>query len=229
MNPPTLLTDGQAAQGSADVPGGALPAQLDLNALQRAPQAELAALAARLAVKNSPPRSRHALVCELVRVHLSRGIPVCADGILDMGSEPFGFVRWPEFNFLPCPEDLYVPAALIRAHCLRPGNRLSGWLRPARDKEKFMALDRITAIEGIPVERWTETKGFDHLTPQFPQERIILESRAYHSATSRAVDLVSTLGRGQRGLILAPPRTGKTFMLKHIARAIRAGSPAQCA
>jgi transcription termination factor Rho len=134
-------------------------------------------------------------------------------------------VRWPEFNFLPCAEDLYVPAGLIRQHFLRPGNRVSGWLRPARDKEKYMALDRVTAIEGIPVERWTETKAFDNLTPQFPKERIILESQSYHTSTARAVDLISTLGRGQRGLILAPPRTGKTFMLKHIAKAIRAGSP----
>ncbi len=89
-----------------------------------------------------------------------------------------------------------------------------------------MALDQVTAIEGIPADRWTAPKHFDALTPMFPSERIILESLAGGSPpTVRAIDLIATLGRGQRGLILAPPRTGKTILLKHIAKAIRANSP----
>ena len=142
-----------------------------------------------------------------------------------MGTDPFGFLRWPDCNFLPCPEDLYVPAPLIRQHGLAAGHRVRGTVRAGRDKEKYMALDQVTAVEGIPVERWTAPKPFDSLTPLFPSERIILESQYYHTPTVRAVDLVSTLGRGQRGLILAPPRTGKTVLLKHIAKAIRAASP----
>ena len=206
-------------------PSPPLPARVDLNELQRRPPDELAALAMQLGVRNQPPRARHPLVCELVRAFLARGVEVTADGLLEIGTEAFGFVRWPEFNFLPCPEDLYVPAPLVRQYGLRAGQRLAGTLRPARDKEKYTALDRLTTIEGIPADRWTAPKHFDQLTALFPTERIILESPAYGSPTVRAIDLVATLGRGQRGLILAPPRVGKTVMLKHIARAIRLGSP----
>ncbi len=202
-----------------------LPATISVNDLQRRPADELAALAAQLGVRNQPPRARHPLVCELVRALLARGVEVTAEGFLEIGTESFGFVRWPEFNFLPCPEDLYVPAPLVRQYGLRAGQRLAGTLRPARDKEKYTAIDRLTAIEGIPANQWTAPKHFDQLTPMFPSTRIILESPAYGSATVRAIDLIATLGRGQRGLILAPPRVGKTVMLKHIARAIRLGSP----
>ncbi len=202
-----------------------LPATVSVNDLQRRPADELAALAAQLGVRNQPPRSRHPLVGELVRAFLARGVLVTAEGFLEIGAEPFGFVRWPEFNFLPCPEDLYVPAPLVRQYGLRAGQRLAGTLRPARDKEKYTAIDRLTAIEGIPADQWTAPKHFDQLTPMFPSTRIILESTAYASPTVRAIDLIATLGRGQRGLILAPPRVGKTVMLKHIARAIRLGSP----
>ena len=202
-----------------------LPARFDLNELQRAPLDELHALASGLGVRNQPPRSRHSLVCEILRASLARGIPATAEGILEMGSDPFGFLRWPSCSFQACPEDLYVPAPLVRQHSLAAGHRVRGTLRPGRDKEKYMALERVTAIEGIPVERWTPPKPFDALTPLFPSERIILESPSYGTPTVRAVDLIATLGRGQRGLILAPPRVGKTILLKHIAKAIREAYP----
>ena len=203
-----------------------LPTHADINELQRAPAELLADLAARLGVRNQPPRPRHTLVCELVRAFLARGVPVTAAGVLEMGADPFGFLRWADENFAPCPEDLYVPATVVRQFGLRAGHRVTGTVRAPRDKEKFMALDHVTAVEGIPADRWTAPKHFDQLTPMFPNERIILENLAGGSpATVRAIDLIATLGRGQRGLILAPPRTGKTILLKHIARAIRANSP----
>ena len=202
-----------------------LPARLDLNELQRAPLDDLHALAAALGVRHQPPRPRHALVCEILRAGLGRGIPAEAEGILETGNDPFGFLRWPACNFQACPEDLYVPAPIIRQHGLAAGHRVRGTIRAGRDKEKYMALDQVVAVEGIPVERWTAPKPFDALTPLFPSERIILESPAYGPPSVRAVDLVATLGRGQRGLILAPPRTGKTILLKHIARAIRTAYP----
>ena len=224
LSPDARVAEGPAGFDAAP-PAPALPAQINLNDLQAAPLEQLHALAAALGVRRDPPRPRHPLICEIVRAALARGIPATAEGILEMGSDPFGFLRWPSCNFQPCPEDLYVPAALIRQQGLAAGHRVRGTLRPGRDKEKFMALDRVMEIEGIPVERWTPPKPFDALTPMFPQERIILESPSYAPAPVRAVDIVATLGRGQRGLILAPPRTGKTVLLKHIAKAIRAASP----
>src|SRR5207249_10724437 len=98
-------------------------------------------------------------------------------------------------------------------------------LRAPRDREKFIALDEITMIEEQPVASWTESKDFENLTPLFPTERIILENPVTNSISARAVDLITPLGRGQRALIVAPPRTGKTILLKDIAQAIRASSP----
>ena len=108
---------------------------------------------------------------------------------------------------------------------MRPGNKVSGWIRPSRDKEKYVALDSIETIEGIPVEEWKETKFFDNLTPLFPDKRIILENETTKSITSRVIDIISPLGRGQRALIVAPPRAGKTIMLKEIAKSIRVTAP----
>jgi transcription termination factor Rho len=207
-------------------PGKAsLPAQGDLPALQRAPQEALMETARQLGLRLPPARGRQQLVCDIVRAWLARGVPVAADGVLEFGADSFALLRSIELSFVPSPADIYVPPALIRQFGLRAGNRIAGSLRPARDKEKFTALDQITAIEGIPAAQWTAPKAFDSLTPLFPTERIILESPRYPVPTVRAIDLISTLGRGQRGLILAPPRTGKTILLKHIAKAIRAASP----
>ena len=221
----TAVLDSPTTAPQAPVTPPALPEQASLNDLQRLPTDRLTELAAELNVRNQPPRSRHSLVCEIVRAYLARGVRVTADGILELGTDAFGFLRWPEYNFLPCPEDLYVPATLVKQYGLRAGQRLVGTLRPARDKEKYTALDRLTTVEDIPAAQWQAPKHFDALTPMFPDKRIILECPEYASATTRAIDLIATLGRGQRGLILAPPRVGKTVMLKHIARAIRASNP----
>lgn len=202
-----------------------LPASLDLNALQQMSLPELGAIAARIGARNFPPRARHPLVAEICRAALLRHIPVSAEGVLEIGGESFGHLRWPKFNFLPLPEDLHVSPALIRQHGLRPGNLVKGLLRAPREQEKFIALERVTEIEGALPTGAPAPTDFDKLTPLFPNSRIILESAGYGSPTVRAIDLVSTLGRGQRGLILAPPRTGKTVMLKHIAKAIRAAYP----
>ena len=227
---PAAPTEGPAAAAPAPLrPGvpaaGPLPERLHLNALQGTPMESLVELAVRFGLRVQPGRARHALVADIARAALVRAIPITAEGVLELGSDPFGFLRWPKYNFLPCPEDLYVPAPLVRQHGLRAGHLVTGLLRGVRDKEKYMALDRVTAVEGIPVAQWTAPKEFDALTPMFPQERILLESPAYNTPTVRAIDLVSTLGKGQRGLILAPPRVGKTVMLKHIAKAIRASCP----
>ena len=114
---------------------------------------------------------------------------------------------------------------LVKKFFLRNGQRVAGRLRSPRDREKFMAVDEITEIEGSPPRTWTELKDFEDLTPLFPNERIILENPKRHSLTARAVDLITPLGRGQRALIVAPPRTGKTILLKDIAQAIIANSP----
>jgi len=201
------------------------PQEIHLGALQTLPFAQLLRSAESLHLKASPDRSRHQIILDIVKNHAQKGDRVFADGILEMTAENHGFLRWPNYNFRACPEDVYVPVQVVKKFFLRPGNRVAGYLRLPRDKEKFMALDEVVSIEGIPAADWKETKHFDNMTPLFPTERIILENTEINSLSARAVDLIAPLGRGQRGLIVAPPRTGKTLLLKAIAQAIRANSP----
>jgi len=134
-------------------------------------------------------------------------------------------LRWPKLNFLPVPEDVCVSRALVEQHHLRPGQKIAGTVQLPGQRGKFLSLDKVTRIEGQATEEWTEPTDFDKLTPQFPQGRIILENPKTNSITARAVDLLAPLGRGQRGLIVAPPRVGKTILLKEIAKAIRVNHP----
>jgi transcription termination factor Rho len=123
------------------------------------------------------------------------------------------------------PEDVGVPRATIQHFGFRPGQLIAGTVRPPRDREKSIMLDQVTAIEGRPVEEWQETTAFDDLTPLYPEGRIILENTKTDSISARAVDLLTPLGKGQRGLIVAAPRVGKTILLKEIAKAIRINHP----
>jgi len=168
-----------------------------------------------------PGRSRHQHVLDIIRAALATGAIVTADGFLDQVSDSFAMLRWPKLNFLPVPEDVSIPRAVIEQYRLRPGQKLAGTVRLPGHREKFLTLEQLTTIEDQQAEQWMEPKDFDKLTPQFPQGRIMLENPKTNSISARAVDLLAPLGRGQRGLIVAPPRVGKTILLKEIAKAIR--------
>ncbi len=210
-------------------PGSTTPAtaarSFDLNELQAFPEKKLKALARDLDLYLHPARSRHQHILDIVRAALAGGGTVTAEGFLEQVSESFAMLRWPKLNFLPVPEDVAVLRALIEQHHLRPGQKVAGTVRLPVQREKFLALDKVTHIEGQPAEEWTEPTHFDKLTPQFPQGRIILENPKTNSISARAVDLLTPLGRGQRGLIVAPPRVGKTILLKEIAKAVRVNHP----
>jgi transcription termination factor Rho len=198
---------------------------LDLNDLQAFPDQEFKTLASDLDVHLHPARSRHQHMFDLVRTAISHGAVVSVEGFLDQVSDSFAMLRYPELNFLPVPEDVAVPRALIDQYNLRPGQKLAGTVRLPVNREKFFSLDKVTTVEGESEEKWKQPPAFDKLTPQFPQGRIILENPNTNSICARAVDLLTPLGRGQRGLIVAPPRVGKTILLKEIAKAIRANYP----
>ncbi len=203
----------------------ATPRSLDLNELQEASVEKLEALARDLDLQLHPARSRHQHVLDVIRAELSTGATVAAEGFLDQVSDSLAMLRWPKLNFLPVPEDVCVPRAIIEQYHLRPGQKVAGTIRLPGHREKFLTLDQVTAIEGQPGEQWAELTDFDKLTPQFPQGRIMLENPKTNSISARAVDLLAPLGRGQRGLIVAPPRVGKTILLKEIAKAIRVNHP----
>ena len=198
---------------------------LDLNELQKLSSEELESLGRDFDLRLHSARPRHYHILDLIRAALGTGMTVTAEGFLDQVGDSFALLRWPRLNFLPVPEDVCVPHAIIQQFKLRPAQQLAGTLRLPRDREKSLMLDQVTAIEGQPVAQWTEPSDFEKLTPQFPQGRIILENAKTNSISARAVDLLTPLGRGQRGLIVAPPRVGKTILLKEIAKGIRANHP----
>jgi len=198
---------------------------LDLNEVQQLSGEELESLARDLHLHLHPARSRHQHVLDVIRAGLSGGASITAEGFVDQVSDSFAILRWPKLNFLPVPEDVCVPRSVIEQYHLRPGQKLAGIIRLPAHREKFLTLEQVTTIEGEPAEQWSEPTDFDKLTPQFPQGRIMLENPETNSISARAVDLLAPLGRGQRGLIVAPPRVGKTILLKEIAKAIRVNHP----
>jgi len=212
-------------QDASDTAVTTAPRALDLNELQEFSEKKLKALARDFDLHLHPARSRHQHILDVVRAAISSGAAVSAEGFLDQVSDSFAMLRWPKLNFLPVPEDVAVPRALIEQHELRPGQKVAGTVRLPVQREKFLSLDQVTKVEDQPAGEWKQSTAFDKLTPQFPQGRIILENPNTSSVCARAVDLMTPLGRGQRGLIVAPPRVGKTILLKEIAKAIRANYP----
>jgi transcription termination factor Rho len=198
---------------------------LNLNELQEFSDKKLKTLARNLRLHLHPARSRHQHILDLIRAALTAGATVSGQGFLDQVSDSFAMLRWPNLNFLPVPEDVCVPRALIEQYGLRSGQKLAGTLRLPTQREKFLALERVITVEDQPAEQWQAPLDFDKLTPQFPQGRIMLENPKTDSISARAIDLLAPLGRGQRGLIVAPPRVGKTILLKEIAKAIRINHP----
>lgn len=224
-------TDSPASTATATLPPEpnereVLPSEpLDLRELQEMTPAALQDLFVRFDLRLHPGRTRHQLIVDLIRHVLARGQQVRTSGWLEQPNEGFAVLRSPRLNFLPLPEDVGVSYQLIRQFGLRPGQALAGTIRLPRDREKGLMLDRLLSIEEQPVDEWQAPTAFDNLTPLFPDGRIMLENNSPDSVCVRAVDLLTPLGRGQRGLIVAPPRVGKTILLKQIAKAIRMNHP----
>lgn len=202
-----------------------VPERIDLNAFQRKSLAELHEIAQELGLRVAGVRSKHHLVFEILRFYSSRGTVIEAEGFLDYSGDSFGFLRWPDFSFAANADDVYLAAAFVKKFELRPGQKLKCLVRAPREREKFLAVDSIVEIEGVPADDWKTPVNFDSLTAMFPSERIILENSVSPSPSPRVIDLVAPLGKGQRGLIVAPPRGGKTILLKNIAVSIKANSP----
>lgn len=167
---------------------------------------------------------RHEVIMELIRVYLRRKGTVIATGTLETLNEGFGFLRSAANNYLQCPEDVYVSQQQIRRHGLRTGDLVEGPLREPRDRDRFFALASVSLINDLPVEQAKRIAHFEYLTPVFPNRRILLETQKTEYST-RVMDLFTPVGFGQRGLIVAPPRTGKTVLLQKIANAISTNYP----
>jgi len=197
---------------------------LSLNDLQALGLRDLVARLESHGLRIRQDASRHHLVLDLVRYYLGSGTKIVADGLFEMAGDQ-GVLRWPAFNLRPGPDDLFVPRDMVQRCKLAPGLKIRTKVRLPRDRERGLVAGELIDIEGIPIADWQPPLDFDKLTPLFPNRRVFLESKAAPSISTRAMDLIAPLGMGQRGLIAAPPRAGKTMLLRAVARSILANHP----
>jgi transcription termination factor Rho len=164
------------------------------------------------------------LIFQILRSRIRQNGLMYGEGVLEILPDGFGFLRSPEYNYLPCPDDIYISPSQIRRFGLRNGHVVQGQIRPPKESERYFALLRVEAINGEDPERITDVSNFEDLTPLHPAGRIVLESDP-KDMNMRIVDLVTPIGHGQRMLIVAPPRTGKTVLLQKIANSISKNHP----
>lgn len=199
---------------------------VNLNELRALPLNELQRIAGTVARRGTDTLPRPQLVAELARTYLAEGSQVVVSGVLEFGRDNMVFLRDAARSFRPGEDDPRVTQDFIRNHDLRPGNVVKVKLRPAQGKnERSLMTGEVLEIEGCPVAEYTQPKAFDRLTPLIPTERLILENPDIKSSAMRVLDLITPLGMGQRALVVAPPRGGKTVLLKTMARSLHANYP----
>ncbi|HYO82624.1 MAG TPA: transcription termination factor Rho [Bryobacteraceae bacterium] len=164
------------------------------------------------------------LIFKILQTQAERSGLIFSQGVLECLPDGFGFLRAPEYNYLPGPDDVYVSPSQIRRFDLRTGDTISGQIRPPKEGERYFALIKVDAINYEPPEEARNKIFFDNLTPLYPNERLKLET-ARDSYSGRVMDLLTPIGKGQRGLIVAPPRTGKTMLLQSIANSVTTNHP----
>lgn len=196
--------------------------RLTVAELDAKPDEELFDLSRELGVSGYMRMRRPDLVTRLLQAQTERDGHIFGDGVLEIIEDGFGFLRGE--RFLPGPDDIYVSQSQIRRFGLRTGDRVSGQVRPPKDNEKFFSLLRVEAVNGIDPETARRRPSFDKLTPIFPLEQIHLETTS-NVLSTRLLDLVAPIGRGQRGLLVSPPKAGKTLLLKSIANGITSNNP----
>ena len=188
---------------------------------------ELLEYAENLEIENASSMRRQDLLFSILKQLAENDEVITGSGVLEALQDGFGFLRSPEANYLPGPDDIYVSPSQIRRFSLRTGDTLEGPIRSPKDGERYFALLKLETINFDPPEKIRHKVNFDNLTPLYPDQRFTLEmdDPTIKDTTGRILDLVSPLGKGQRALIVAPPRTGKTVMLQNIAHSIEANHP----
>ncbi len=221
-NEPPAAAD--AARDTPPQPRRIEPMTLHLYELQQKSVPELNALAETLGLFDLGAMRKHELIFEILKANARARGAIFGKGVLEILPDGFGFLRSPYYNYLPCPEDIYVSPSQMRRFALRTGYAVDGEIRAPKDKERFFALLRVQSINGREPEKTRSLIPFENLTPLFPDQRIILE-REPEEVSMRVLDLFAPIGMGQRGLIVAPPRTGKTVLLQKIANSVTANHP----
>ena len=200
---------------------------MNLQELKEKSPTELLNTAETLEVENASTLRKQDMMFAILKQLAERGEEITGGGVLEILQDGFGFLRSPEANYLPGPDDIYISPSQIRRFGLRTGDTVEGPIRSPKDGERYFALLKVTAINFEDPEKVRHKVHFDNLTPLYPEERLRLElsEPPKGDMSSRVIDLISPLGKGQRGLIVAPPRTGKTVLLQNIAHSITANHP----
>jgi transcription termination factor Rho len=200
---------------------------MNLQELKRKTPAELLAFAEELQIENASSLRKQDMMFAVLKQLAENDVPISGDGVLEVLSDGFGFLRSPEANYLAGPDDIYVSPSQVRRFGLRTGDTVEGQIRSPRDGERYFAALKINRINFEEPDRLRHRINFDNLTPLYPEEKIELElnDATRKDLTTRVLDLITPLGKGQRALIVSPPRTGKTVMLQNIAHALAANHP----
>ena len=200
--------------------GGAM----NIAKLQAMAMPDLNHMAKDMGIENFGTMRKHEIIFQILQKNAERAGVLFSEGVLEILPEGFGFLRSRSFNYLPCPEDIYVSPSQIRRFDLQTGNLIAGQIRPPKDKERFFALLKVEAVDTEDPDKAKDKTHFDNLTPLFPNKRYLLETTPDELST-RVLDLVCPIGKGTRGLIVAPPRTGKTVLMQKLANAILKNNP----
>src|SRR5210317_700305 len=195
---------------------------MHLQELKAKSPADLLAYAEELEIENASTLRKQDMMFAILKQLADNEVAIYGSGVLEVLSDGFGFLRAPESNYLPGPDDIYVSPSQVRRFSLRTGDTVEGEIRSPKDGERYFALLKVNKINFDDPEKVRHRINFDNLTPLYPEQKFNLDQVDPQSKdlTTRIVDIVSPIGRGQRALIVAPPRTGKTMMLQAIAHAI---------
>jgi len=200
---------------------------MNLKELKQKSPADLLALAEELQVENASSLRKQDIMFAILKRLAEKGTAIFGEGVLEVLQDGFGFLRSPEANYLPGPDDIYVSPSQVRRFGLRTGDTAEGEIRSPKDGERYFALSKVNTINFEDPGAVRHRINFDNLTPLYPDERLVMEIENPENKdfTGRIMDLITPIGRGQRALVVAPPRTGKTVMLQNIAHALAANHP----
>ena len=199
---------------------------MNLNELQSLHIRELTKLAQKLNLDNDTSRlNKQELIVKILEEQAKKDGSFSARGVLEVMQDGYGFLRSSNFNYLPGPDDIYVSPSQIKRFGLKTGHLISGQIRPPKSKERFYALLKVETVNDFPIEKLKEIILFENFTPLYPEEKLKLETNKASDLSMRIMDLISPIGKGQRGLIVAQPKTGKTILLQKIANAISENHP----
>ena len=200
---------------------------MHLQELKKKSPIDLLAFAEELEVENASAMRTQDMMFAILKQLADKNEEISGGGVLEILQDGFGFLRSPEANYLPGPDDIYVSPSQIRRFALRTGDTVTGPIRAPKDGERYFALLKVNEVNFESPEKSRHKVNFDNLTPLYPEEKLTLSSEdpTGQDLSSRVIDLITPLGKGQRALIVAPPRTGKTMMLQNIAHSITANHP----